>query len=91
MNTVEDYIAAFTRNRCNVEPLFLPSDESGDIVFGVRIRPWGDKLRGKMVLGSGDTLLQALESAWQKAGAGRWEPLDWAKRPWAAPSEGWYA
>ena len=73
---------ALLSSRVNAELMFT-FDESGDALYGVRLRPWkNSKREGKMVLGSGYSLEAALEDAYDKAEAGRWEPLNWSARPW---------
>lgn len=75
-------------NRVNVEVL-MDADGPESYHLGVRLRPYGNsQSRGYMVLGRGDTLQSALGDAVAKANAGRWEELDWAKRPWPKAAKG---
>jgi len=75
----------------NVEvlPRFVDGELQG---VGVRIRPYGrDYPKDIMVLGFGADFEAALEECYELAAAGRWEPLSYAARPWAAdvaPSTG---
>lgn len=79
---MEQLLIECTTRRCNVDVLCTEAGPN-TYVFGIRIRPYTKDGKGRMVLGGSATTLQdALEQAVLKARAGRWEPLDWAKRPW---------
>jgi len=84
MNKVD----ALLSSKVNVELLFS-FGENGDAIYGCRLRPWKNSKRdGKMVLGSGYTIEDALCNAYDKAEAGRWERLDWTARPWDVAAAG---
>jgi hypothetical protein len=70
------------KQRLNID--LLPHVEDGNLVgCGVRVRPYGKGARtDSMLLGYGTSVEAALEDIFDKAHAGRWEPLDWAARPW---------
>lgn len=84
--STEQMVAMLNENQCNIEVLYKPGVGTSPAVVGVRIRPWDAKNRGYMILGKGETVNAALREAIGKAQAGRWETLDWAKRPWAVDS-----
>lgn len=68
--------------RCNVD---LGGQMFGvnEWLFFVRLRPWSNKQgSSSMAMGSGETVTEAMTDAVAKARAGRWERLDYAKRPW---------
>lgn len=81
---MEELLIEATEARCNVDLLCDPAGmDTWNI--GVRLRPWkNSRGGGDMILGVGDTVKEALENAVSKARNGRWETLDWAKRPWAS-------
>jgi len=88
---MDENIQRCTAKRCNIDVL---CEEVGPdtFVYGARLRPWSRDGRGRMVLGaSSSSWAQALDQAVAKAAEGRWEVLDWAKRPWAqkAAQDAW--
>lgn len=88
---MEKYVDAITENLCNIE-LLAGHDATGVRRYGVRIRPYGKGSDTQtMVLGVGTTLEGALKDGHDKAAAGRFERLDWAKRPWTVGTQatGW--
>ena len=88
---MEELIIEAQDGKANVD-LLCDGDEANGYTFGVRLRPWSNTTTaGRMVLGQGDTVQGAIECAVQKAREGRWERLDWAKRPWTVKrtSSGW--
>lgn len=63
--------------------LLTPLGTSTVTDVGIRLRTYGKLLpRDRMVLCRGATFVEALNGAIAKAQAGRWEPLEWAARPW---------
>jgi hypothetical protein len=88
---MEKQVDAIFENLCNIE-LLGGIDASGHRCYGVRIRPYGKGADTQtMVLGKGSTLEEAIQDGHDKAKAGRFERLDWAKRPWAVgqATTGW--
>ena len=68
---------------CNTDILVKPATVDDDPMFGVRIRPWDKQNNGKMIIAGGETLEEAIRAGYDKCRAGRWEGLDFAKRPWS--------
>jgi hypothetical protein len=69
--------------------LLVPSVNDENEQVGVRLRTFAKSLpKNKMVLGKGKTFVEALDDAYTKAAARRWEPLEWAARPWPVKSAG---
>lgn len=63
--------------------LLVPTEGDNLPSVGIRLRPFGKGLNPDlMLLGIGLTFAEALDDAVGKSKAGRWEPLDWAARPW---------
>lgn len=65
----------------------LPNHLDGKVLgIGCRVRPYGKNAdKNSMILGYGPTIEDALEDVYNHAVDGRWEPLDWAARPWGQP------
>lgn len=79
---MEDMVADLVGSGISVE-LLVGSAIRGGTVYGIRLRTFGKLLpKNRMVLAHGETFTEALIDAISKAEAGRWENLDWAKRPW---------
>ena len=73
-------------NNMNMELLYNGSETESD-PFGCRLRPYGKGWPADtMVLAKGKTIEDAVEAAYDKAVAGRFEPLDWRARPWEGPN-----
>lgn len=83
MTPIDTIVFRASNNLCNVEVFTDGSTDPSYVQFGVRLRPWDRHNKGKMVIGGGQTVEEAFISAARKAQEGRWEPLDFAKRPWA--------
>lgn len=63
--------------------LLVPTEGDNLPSVGIRLRPFGKSLnQDVMLLGIGMTFAEALQDAVDKSKEGRWEPLDWAARPW---------
>lgn len=82
VKSIEDLLTIFSRQKGNVEVL-ADGGPDGRILLGVRVRFYGKELKGRMCLASGDTLHACLVAALDKCRAGRLEPVDFERRPWA--------
>jgi hypothetical protein len=80
---IEEMLRLCSQEKCNVEYIGYLEPTGLMPVYAVRLRPFANKAqKDNMVLGKGETFADALQDAVKRAEQGRWEPLDWAKRPW---------
>lgn len=69
--------------------LLVPGRDCECTDVGVRLRPYAKRLpNNRMILGAAPTFMEALIIAVEKAEDGRWESLDWSKRPWTTGKSG---
>jgi len=87
---METILEAIHANKCNVD-ILTGYDDKKVFRWGVRLRPWKQNSDPEMIIAKGDTVDHALAFAVKMAEANRWEPMDWAKRPWIeeAKRAGW--